>query len=70
MANKEDKKEDQKTSGGQKASEVMGMDRNEGQTLNGNVGGVGSDLENVSDRLGGNESEINSSKNSESNTKV
>jgi hypothetical protein len=55
MANDENKNQSAETSGDQKPGGVADLDRNEGQTLNGVVGGTGSDLEQDTSRLGGNE---------------
>ncbi len=55
MSNEQNTKAGEQTSGDQTAGGPAGIDRNEGQTLNGTVGGSGSDLENASQRLGGNE---------------
>jgi len=61
MTSEENKKTGEETSGDQVESGPAGMDRNEGQTLNGTVGGTGSDLDSTSERLGGSEKETSDS---------
>ena len=50
MINEENKGAGEKTSGAP-ANDAQGMDRNEGQTLNGPVGGTGSELDKDAKRL-------------------
>lgn len=58
MASEENTKQGEQTSGDQAAGGPSGMDRNEGQTQNGTIGGSGSELENATERLGGNAEQI------------
>lgn len=51
--NKQQGENNAESSGDQPSGGVMGLDRSEGQTNNGVIGGTGSDLDQATERLGG-----------------